>query len=628
MTQIDPATTVAATGGAPVTATAAPGGEDRSVAARTPWWRRPVVVGAALVAALALPLLVALGVLHSPRWFPILDLATTELRVRDVGTRHTPLVGMAGRIESDGVRGSHPGPLNFWSLRPLYTLFGQSSWSLQVATAGVHLAGMAVALWIAHRRGGVRLMVGLAALLAVLAHLYGAATLTEGWNPYVPVMWWLVFLLAAWSVLCDDLALLPVAVFAGSFCVQCHVGYLGLVAVPLAAVVAVLALRAWRRRDDRAALRRLAGWGGLALAVGAAVWLPPVLDQLRNDPGNLRILYGNFRHPTEAPLGPAGGMRLLGEQVDPGRLVRGDIKQAGVALGGYLLVAAWLASVVVAWRRRARPALLALDAVIGVALVMGAISAGRIFGTVFYYLTLWAWGIAVLMVLAIGWTVLGSGASAARRAQALTGAAVAVLVVFTGLFVADAAHTEVPAVRVSRVVGALAGPTVEALDAPGAPGGGRQGHYRVTWTDPVSLGAGGEGLILELERQGFDARGPASEEEPLGAHRVIDRADATGEVHLSVGSDIERWRRDHPEAAEVAYVDPRTPAERSRYQRLVAETAAVLDAAGLPSGGVEDRIAILSFDTATPEPVRRLANRLADLGQPAAVFVTAQPVTP
>ena len=33
---------------------------------------------------------------------------------------------------------------------------------------------------------------------------YGTVILTEAWNPYLPVMWWLVFVLAVWSIVSDD----------------------------------------------------------------------------------------------------------------------------------------------------------------------------------------------------------------------------------------------------------------------------------------------------------------------------------------------------------------------------------------------------------------------------------------
>ena len=43
-----------------------------------------------------LPLIVAAIALRGERWYPVLDLAMTEFRVRDVGTSHTPLIGLPG----------------------------------------------------------------------------------------------------------------------------------------------------------------------------------------------------------------------------------------------------------------------------------------------------------------------------------------------------------------------------------------------------------------------------------------------------------------------------------------------------------------------------------------------------
>ena len=73
-------------------------------------------------------------------------------------------------------------------------------------------------------------MLGVATVLAVLTTGYGTVTLTEPWNPYLPVLPWLVFLLAVWAVACGDLVLLPVVVLAGTFCAQTRVPYLPLTA--------------------------------------------------------------------------------------------------------------------------------------------------------------------------------------------------------------------------------------------------------------------------------------------------------------------------------------------------------------------------------------------------------------
>ena len=41
-----------------------------------------------------------------------------------------------------------------------------------------------------------------------------------------------------------------------------------------------------------------------------------------------------------------------------------------------------------------------------VALALGLVSSARIFGTVWFYLLLWAWGLVALMLFAIGWTAV------------------------------------------------------------------------------------------------------------------------------------------------------------------------------------------------------------------------------
>ncbi len=73
-----------------------------------------------LVGVLA-PLAVAVIAQRNAHWHPVFDLAMTELRVRDVGGSHTPLIGLQGRI---GPTGSHPGPLSFYLLAPVYRLLG------------------------------------------------------------------------------------------------------------------------------------------------------------------------------------------------------------------------------------------------------------------------------------------------------------------------------------------------------------------------------------------------------------------------------------------------------------------------------------------------------------------------
>src|SRR6476469_5029202 len=121
-----------------------------------------VLVGTAVV---GLPLVVAAVALHGRHWYPVLDLAMTEFRVRDVFGPHTPLIGLPGRIGEYPNQGSHPGPLSFYLLAPPFRLLGSSPWALEVGAIVVHLGAIATALWIGWRRRG---RLGVAAVGAVL----------------------------------------------------------------------------------------------------------------------------------------------------------------------------------------------------------------------------------------------------------------------------------------------------------------------------------------------------------------------------------------------------------------------------------------------------------------------------
>ena len=134
------------------------------------------VVGA-LWALLAIPFVVALVALAHPHWFPVLDMAQTELRIRDVWSAHPPLIGLPGRIGTIARQGSHPGPISFWLLSPFYRLFGATAWAMDAAAVCLNVVVIGATLWLARRRGGVLLALGFAAvslLAALVLRLDGA----------------------------------------------------------------------------------------------------------------------------------------------------------------------------------------------------------------------------------------------------------------------------------------------------------------------------------------------------------------------------------------------------------------------------------------------------------------------
>ena len=187
----------------------------------------------------------------------------------------------------------------------------------------------------------------------------------------------------------------------------------------------------------------------------------------------------------------------------------GGLEVTGSRVPGALVLIAFGASVIVAWRLRHR-LLLTLDLVLVVALALGLVSAARIFGTVWFYLLLWAWGIAALMLFAIGWTAVElwrrrDPATTAKFSPAGAYALMGVALIVSIVFAVQASSVTVQTPRVNQTLGAVVGPTASALALWEEHGG--RGPYLVSWLpDAQAIGSAGYGLLNELDRRGFDVR--------------------------------------------------------------------------------------------------------------------------
>jgi hypothetical protein len=586
---------------------------------------------AALAALLILPLFVALLGFHKPTWTPVLDLAQTELRVRDVGTSNTPLIGLPGRILYDGQQGSHPGPLSFYALAPTYRILGSSPFALQAGTVVVHTGAIVAALLIARRRGGTVLTVGVAAALALLINGFGVTTLTEPWNPYLPLLWWVVVVLAVWSVVCGDIAMLPVAVLAGSFCAQTHVPYLVLClgAGGLATIAAIV----YFRRAGPSARRSILRWTGLSAAVGVVAWLPPIIDQLRHRPGNLSILLNYFTRtpPTEPTVGLRDAADFVLRHLDvfhlsvdqlahPGLLVATDPHRNASAWRGAIVLALWAWAAVAAVRAR-HHTLMRLHLVAAVGLVLVLLATSRIYGVVWYYLLLSTWTVTAVMTLAAVWTaVVVLGTRFRRdRGERMARAGVACLLAIAVMFSArstwvapNARHSDATVVsELNAVVPA----TVSALD--------HNARYLIAWDDAAFFGSPGYGLLNELDRRGFRVGSFDGIRVIVTPHRVLQESEATARIQLATGQWVDAWRRVSG-ATEVAFVDPRNPTQTARFAQLRSEVIDHLRSNGLDdlAGLVDLNLFAVSIDTRVPDDIKSRLAEMLELGVPMAVFIT------
>ncbi len=169
-------------------------------------------------------------------------------------------------------------------------------------------------------------------------------------------------------------------------------------------------------------------------------------------------------------------------------------------------------------------------------------------------------------------------------------------------------------------------PTEQALLDHQGTATGRDGRYSVTWSDALYIGSQGYGIVLELERQGFRAGVPNSARVPMTSTRVIEPADATAVVHLATGFHIDEWRK-VPGAVEVAFVEPRSPAQQAEFAQLRGEVIQMLHTAGLDDiiPHVDDNLFGAAIDdrltSPANQPIQERLQQMLDLGLPTAIFL-------
>jgi hypothetical protein len=570
--------------------------------------RRPWLVLAPVVGALVV-LLVAMS---RERWYPTGDLGQAELHVRGF-LRHPPLVGAAGRIGTIEQQGSHPGPSLWVILYPTYLLFGRSSFGMMAGMVVLHVGAIIGSVLTAWRIGGRWFALAVAVGIGIVVRASGAEFFVEPWNPWAAVLPFLWFvLLVAGTIVGHRWMFLGVLVL-GSHCVQAHVGYAVLVGVLSAAALVSLVVS---RPPD---LVKVVGWSAGAFVV---LWLPPLLDQIRRDPGNFTLLWREFGETEEPAIGWwaafkgfAGEVNLLGDWIGgPGHLPT----DAPNWFGFLAMVALFVGGSVVAVRRQDRAAIVLHATVLGGCLI-GIASMSRIFGEFYPYVIRWLWMLALLGAVVPIWTILRHVQPLQDRLRPAHGAigALAAVTVAAVLASVSFARAELPSLRDSRLVGGVVPQVLASLDP--------AGRYLVRWHDPASLGGVGYGVVLEMERQGWTAG-----VDPWGAaaalpHRVMPEQTANAVLWVVTGDVAIADFRARNDAVELGYYDQRTESERQESARLRAQLESRLTELGqadlIPALDTQYGLApFVIGDAPVPQDVKDLAGALNTLRYAIAVF--------
>jgi hypothetical protein len=219
-------------------------------------------------------------------WRPTFDDAIFAWRAWDVFSSHPPLVGAATHgVGASGQMVFAPGPVLSWLLAipvhidPLHgALWGS-------ALLGALAAGLAVEAGRA-AAGHCGMVVAVGGVLALGGTQVGVF-LNPVWTPWIGGLYFLTTLAAGWATGVGHLRWWIVVVVAGSVSAQSHVIY----ALPVVGVCVVAPVIGLFTRRNAATTARLRSWLAPGVAIGAVLWMAPLVQQLADRPGNLLLLW-------------------------------------------------------------------------------------------------------------------------------------------------------------------------------------------------------------------------------------------------------------------------------------------------------------------------------------------------
>lgn len=532
-------------------------------------------------------------------YFPSADHAMTEARVSDVA-EHPPLIGLYSRADW-----AHPGPLMFYLLAPFYWLTGGSSVGPHLGALAINGAAVAGMILIARRRGGPGLMVCTALGCALLMRTLGAEFLQDPWNNYLPVVPYGLLIFLTWSMACGETWALPIAVGVTSFLAQTHVGFVAL-GVPLllwgAAWLVVSALRSPESAERR---RRLTRMGLISVGIAAVAWLPPLVDAASSTPSNISSAWTWFREADDGTHTLAEGVRVVTAQFGlvPEWLTTkqpfgtfGQSSFLDAAPVPWLLLPVAFAAAVL-WRSRTVEDGTAANrdrrhvvAIVALTLGLGAVAVMRTVGPAFDYRLRWTWVppmVGLVMTLWASWLVVVRTSAGRAAARWLVPASIAGLALLGGVNSFTAALSSTPYEADSEVVEVLTPQVVAALPDDDGAVIVREPYRQAAWY--------ARGLVLELERRGFDARVDPGLALHFGEHRVYDDGPVAAELVVVQDDAIEQGL-DDPTLRRIAEWRSHRIDEWEESQTLLAELSEQAEA-----GRISDEEFWNAFHEVTPD---------------------------
>ncbi len=490
------------------------------------------------------------------------DLALIDLHTREA-LRWKQELGVFDRNNWN-----HPGPSYFYLLSLFYRLLGSGARAEFFGASFINALASLACVWAVRRRSTpiralwAALWIGL--LMGLLAATgAGSTTYSEGalgalaspWNPMIVILPLVLFTILCAAAMDRSTMSLVGALLVGTFIVQTDIS-----TFPLVATLFAVATLTWlttllgdRTRAIPSDVRRTPRWwvaGGMILF--AAMWTPPVIEQLTNHPGNFTLIYRFFagNHPGQTfhaalwSVVAANGMIVGGPSEIMSSILGGSPRHSAITVMAWIVVMlVGMAVTSIGLRQHIRFASgLGALSLLGCGATVVAVT--HVIGPIFGYLVAWeiAMPIAALIGLGmVGWDRSAPPSRLPPRLRPRIRRVTSNIPLRLALCAVSILVGTVVSVRVSELpaLSTASDPTVAKLDSLVTPHLSRQHRVFVgdNGVQPLLLGVEQFiGLVNHLDEQGYHPKVNAAWRSQFGTSYL-----ATGQeestVELSPWSD-------------------------------------------------------------------------------------------
>ncbi|MFC1854203.1 hypothetical protein ACFL27_28805, partial [candidate division CSSED10-310 bacterium] len=246
-----------------------------------------------------IPVLI-IGVIHTDNIFNEMPEPGGDGAVLLIHTIHasrgSQLVGPYSRSQW-----SHPGPILYYIITPIYLLSGKHPASLAVNAVLLNLISVILILVICLRAGGF-LSFLLVALLTSLFLYYLGSALASLWNPYITILPFCVFVFVCSEIALGRIRILPLVGIIGTFIIQTHVLYFPIsVLLLFSSLIMFWFLPKSKKITPKVKAHSFIRSIIISVVILSLLWFLPLMEQLKNDPGNMTKIFDYFTEdrPTQ-----------------------------------------------------------------------------------------------------------------------------------------------------------------------------------------------------------------------------------------------------------------------------------------------------------------------------------------